>query len=187
MEQKDFLKIKHEIDKAESDTKPIAGVVDNEIHVMGDVNNTKVEPKDYTIHYIIPEYLAKNIEEAKLRGDGYADLDIEYKDVFPTVRDNIKFTSALTQLLPFFRKLDENGGVENMTEDEFINDVFPMLHDDIVDAMYRVVKTALNIADELIGWATMGSVLLTVSQLAHDFPNAVNQADLFFGSSTVKA
>lgn len=187
MEQKDFLQIKNAIDKAEEDTKPIAGIVDDKVVVKGDVNDTKIEPKDYTAHFVIPEHIAKNIDSAKLRSDGYAELDIEYKNVFPTARDNVKFTSAISQLLPFYRSMDEHGGIDDMSEEDFINHVLPELKDDIVDAIYRVVKVVLGIDETLIGWLTPGSALMLVSQILHDFPSVVNQADLFFASSTEKA
>lgn len=179
MEQKDYLKIKRNIETAEEDTKPVVGVIGNDVVVNGDVNNIKIEPKDYTLHFIMPTYMTEGTEAID-QGNGYSVLDIEYRDIFPTVQDNMKYTSALVQLLPFFKKLKEDGTIENLSDEEALISIFDNMKDEVVDALYRLVTVVLGVDDALKKWISPFSLIATGAQIIEDFPNIINQADLFF-------
>lgn len=182
MEQKELLKIKDAIDKAEESTIPVAGIVDGDVVVRGDVNNTKIEPKTYTARFVFPEFMVKDIEGAKPASQGFATVDIEYKDVFPAAIDNMKYTSAMTQLLPFYSEMKENGDIERIDDADAMIQIFQNMEDEIIDALYRLVKVVLKIDDELIQhlvpFGGHGAIDLATA-IMEDFPSIVNQSDLF--------
>lgn len=180
MEQKDFLKIKHGIENAQEDTKPVIAVMDDEVSVSGDVNDIKIEPKDYTARFVVPEAVVEEIPDAKKLGNGYATFEIEYKGVYPSAMNNMKYTSAMLQLEPFFLELKDDGGIDNMSDEDALRKIFSNMSDEIVEALYRVVKVVCGIDDELIEHLTPGSAVKIGSQIMWDFPTMVNQADLFF-------
>lgn len=190
MEQKDLLKVKNAIDKATEDTTPIVGIVEDEVVVNGDVNNIDIEPKTYRARFVFPDFALKDIEGAVPASPGYSTVTIEYKDVFPSAKDNIKYTSAMTQLLPFYNELKEDGTIEAIDDVDTLINIFQNLEDEIVDALYRIVKVVLGIDDSLIEHLAPigeGSALELAVRIIEDFPSIVNQADLFFDSSTKKA
>lgn len=188
MEQKELLMVKNAMDNAKEDTKPVIGVLEDGVVVQGDVNNTKIEPKTYTAMFVFPEHMLKEVEGAKPAKDGYATIEIEYKDVFPNAMNNLKYTSAMTQLLPFYNDLKEDGTIEPYDSEAVIR-MFQKMGDEAIEALYRVVKVVLGIDDALIGHLAPigehGAVVLA-SQIMEDFPSLVNQADLFLESSTEK-
>lgn len=179
MNEKEFLKVKNELENASEDTKPIAMVTDEAVAVKGDVNDIEVKPHDYSLNFVVPKSMGKDIEGAKKLETGFYLITIEYKDVLPTVKDNVKLTSAGMQLMPFYNKLEENGNIEKMSDEEALRTIFVNLEDEIVDALYRLVKVFLGVDEELVPWITPGSVLKTGADLIHDFPHVFNQADLF--------
>lgn len=181
MEQKDFLNIKHSIEKAEEDTHPVVAVVDDEVNVRGDVNNVKVEPKDYVAKFVVPNYMAENIDGAEDLGTGFSLIEIEYKNVFPNVKDNMKYTSAVVQLEPFYKKLNEDGSIEQLDDAEALKTIFKNLENETIEALFRLVQVVLHIDDELADWLTPGSVVKIGQQILDDFPSIVNQGDVFFG------
>lgn len=179
MTQEDFLKIKKEMDRAEADTTPYAAVVGDEIAVVGDPMNTEVKKHDYTATFLIPKEMSPMFPDAKDVGKGYLRVDIEYKDIFVNARNNMKYTSKMAQLIPFYKKLEDNGDVTDMELDELIN-MFAQLEDYVVEALYGLVQVVLGVDESLIGFMTPGSVLRISQEIMHDFPNVLNQADLFF-------
>lgn len=185
MEQKEYLRLLDEMDKAQEDTTPYAAVINDEIVVEGDPNNTEVKKQDYTARFIFPKHMATMFPDAKDVGNGYVVAEIEYKGVFVDARNNLKYTSAMAQTMPFFRKLEDSGDVEEMTTDEAI-DLFASLEDKVVDALYHLVQVVLDVDDKLIGYMATGSVIHIATRIMQDFPSLVNQGDLFFGLPTEK-
>lgn len=186
MEQSDYLKLLDGINQAENDTTPYAAVINNEIVVEGDPNNTKVVKQDYVAKFIFPTEMATAFPNAKKSEvDGYSIVEIEYNDVFVDVRNNLKYTTAMARTMPFFRKLEDSGDVSEMSVDEAI-DLFASLEDDVVDALYHLVQVVLDVDDRLIGYMAVGSVIHIATRIVKEFPSIVNQGDLFFGLPTEK-
>lgn len=177
MEQKDYLRVKHAIEKAEDNTKPIATVVDDQVVARGDVNDIEVLSKDYTADFVVPKDLAP--EGAEKLKTGFYKFSIEYKDVLPTVKQGVKLTSAGVQLLPFFKSLKDDGTIENMSDAEALQEIYANLADETVDALYWLVVAFLNIDKELEEYLTPGSAIRIGASLVEDFPHVFDQSDLF--------
>lgn len=177
--QEDFLKLKAEMDKAEADTTPYIAVIGDETAVVGDPNNTEVKKQDYTATFLIPKSMAPIFPQATDVGSGYLKFDMEYKDIFVDARNNMKYTTKMAQLLPFYKKLEDSGDVSDMTPEEMF-ELFGKMEDYVVDAIYDLVKTVLKVDESIIGYMTPGSAIRIASSIIHDFPNVLNQADLFF-------
>lgn len=178
MTQEEFLKIKKAIDKAEEDTTPYAGVVDDQIIINGDANNTEVKKHDYEVKFILPKEMKDLFPDAEVHGE-YILATIEYKDVYITPRQNLKVTSAIAQILPLFKKLKEDGDIENLSDQEAI-EVYGALDDSVIDAFYRLVAVALNVDESLVDYMAVSSVIGNTVKILQDSPNAVNESDLFF-------
>lgn len=175
-----YLQIKENIEEAQNDNTPYAAVVGDNIVVNGDPNNTVVKKRDYTAQFLIPEHEMKKYPGCKPIGGGYALLELEYKDVFPSARRNLEYTSAAARLMPFYRKMDEFGNVEDMTEEEAI-DFFAAFDKDIIRALYELVQVVLDVDDELMEYMAPSSALHIATSITKEFPSIINQGDLFFG------
>lgn len=178
MTQDEFLKIKKAIDKAEEDDTPYAGVVDDKIVINGNANNTELKKHDYEVKFILPKEMKSMFPDAEEHGK-YILATIEYKDVYITPRQNLKVTSAMAQILPLFRKLQEDGDIESLSDADAI-EIYGALDDSVIDAFYRLVSVALNVDESLVDYMAVSSVIGNTVQIIQDFPNAVNEADLFF-------
>lgn len=177
MNQEEYLKVKHAIERAEENTKPIATIVDEQVVAKGDVNDVDVKPQDYQVRFVVPKNLAP--QGAKKLPTGFYSMTLDFNDVLPTVKQNVKVTSAGVQVLPFFKKLEESGEVRNMDDAEAIMNIYENLSDETVDALYWFVKAFLEIDDELADYITPGSVLEVGAKIISDFPHIFDQADLF--------
>ena len=171
MEQKQFELIADAVEEAENSVVPFP-VIGDELAVAGDANETKIHPHNYKITFRVPK-------------DGkYVHKTVEYKDVYITPRQDTKIVKALTAIIPYFRKIKLDGDVENLpVEDRMV--VFESLGDDFFDACYDVVATVLRIDQDLKDYMMPGAVLDATAQIINDFPEAVNEADTFFGKSSV--
>lgn len=183
MTQEDYLKVLKSLDEAQEDTTPYAAVIGDEIVVEGDPNNTKVVKQDYTLNFLFPEEKANLFPNAKKAGEGYVSVEIEYPGIFVDARNNLKYTAAMAQAMPFFRKLQDSGDVEDLTPDEAI-ELFASLEDEVVDALYHVVEVVLDVDKELVGSIAPGSAISVATRIIQDFPPIANQGDLFFGLPT---
>lgn len=181
--QEQYLKLLKNVDEAENDTTPYVGVINNEVVIEGDPNETFVQKQNYTARFLFPKEMASAFPDAEDVGHGYVRAEIEYKDVFPDAMNNLKYTSAMARMMPFYRKLEESGSVEKLSTDEAI-DLFASLSDQVIEALYHLVQVVLGIDDKLIGYLAPGSAINIASRIVQDFPSIVNEGDLFFGSPT---
>lgn len=179
MTQEDFLKIADSLKNAEKDDTPFAVIKDDEIAVVGDANKTHVKRNEYVVSFRFP--LSNEIyktPESKVIGDFYI-TNIAYKDVMITPRKDLTIVGAIMKLIPYFKNLVETGEVIDKTEEELF-DVFLNLKTDILDAMYNVVSTMLEIDDRIVDNMMPTSVFKVCAQLIEDYPEVFNEADLFF-------
>lgn len=172
MTEKEFLKIREELDNAQDSVIPFAAVHNDTVAVVGDANETEIKKNDFKITYRIP----KRNEDGTI---GTMTQEVEYNDVFITPRQDMKVVRLLTQLLPYFRKVN-NGKVEEYNDNEIIEIVSGM-DDEIYDLMYKLVASVLRINPELVDYMTPVSVLVAVAQIIHSYPEVAKEADTFFG------
>lgn len=165
MKIEDYMKVDDALDKAQDSDTPFAVVSNGEINVVGDANKTEINKHDYVIFF-------------RIYKDGkYEWVKQEFKDVYITPRNDLKVSRMVTQLLPFFRK-EEDGKTKKFNNEEILAIIE---RDEILDAMYDTVASVLNIPDNLKDFMSTDSVVAAATQIMLDFPEAVNEADTFFG------
>ena len=171
--QEAILNIKDGLDKAQDSVVPFAVVQGDDIAVAGDANETKANPRTYEIEFRVPQK----------KDDGtYEEISksVEYKNVFITPRQEMKAVKLIAQLMPYFRKINNNGTVGEFTNEEML-DLIGEMEDKVIDTMYDLVATVLNIDPALKDYMMPGSVLVSVERIIRSNPATVNEADTFFG------
>lgn len=161
MNIEEYNSIADAMDKAEEDVTPFAVLKDNEVTVVGDANRTEVAKHDYKI-------LFRVVKDGK-----YEWSEQEFKNVYITPRMDTKVTRLLTEMQPYFKKPDG----EKFTRDDAMKIIE---NDDLLDLMYNVVASVLNIPANLANYMEPASVITAAKQIMLDFPNAVNEANTFF-------
>ena len=168
MELKEYNEISEALDKAEEDTTPFMVVTDQDLNVVGDANKTEINKHDYIVNFRV------------FKAGKYEWVEKEFKDVYITPRNDVKVSRMLTQLMPFFKKT-EDGKVKKFTNEEILD---ILTQDALLDTMYDTVAAILNIPDSLKDYMAPESVIQAVTQIIKDYPEAVNEADTFFGKSS---
>ena len=175
-----LMKINQSIKKAEEDTTPYPVVVDGKVHVVGDANKTENKKRDYTIRFRFPKEYAEYFDEVKETIGNYIIVEVEYKDVYISPRSDMKILAAISKIFPYVKKLNEDGSIEEMTDEELL-DVCLEMPDEIEDAMYILCASILRVDESMRDWMLATSVYAFVSQFIDDFPEVANEADAFFG------
>ena len=165
MNIEDYMKVDEAIDKADESDTPFAVVANGEVNVVGDANKTEVNKHDYVINFRI------------YKNGKYEWVKQEFKDVYITPRNDLKVGRMLTQMLPYFRK-EEDGQSDKFSKDEILAIIE---QDAILDIMYDTVASVLGVPNNLKDFMSTDSVIAAVTQIILDFPEAVNEADTFFG------
>lgn len=188
VEQLDDLK--QAIKEAEQDDTPYIGIKDDEIHVLGNPNKTEIEAADYVVHFAFP-----NTEEWRRRAEANGDeigqttednryflCKRRYKNVYISPRRMGGLVSALAQIESFIYKITDNGEVKELSYDEMMS-MATVMNGELSDATYDVVATVLRIPYEEMEWMLPINAIENAVKIAKNNPSAVNEADLFFGSS----
>lgn len=177
----DMLKLSAQIKKAEEDTTPYAVVADKEIHVVGDANKTENKKRDYAIRFRFPKDYEKMFPDAEKSYIGnYFTITTEYKDVTITPRSDMKILASISRILPYVKKLNDDGTVDDPTDDELIQMCIDM-PDEIEDAMYLLTSHVLGVPTTIMDFMLATDVFGFVSSFVDDFPEVFNEADGFFG------
>lgn len=176
MLQSELLKLKHGIEKAQEDTTPVAIVDDDALKVIGDANKTENKFFDYKVKFIFPMSLDNQIKGEKTYKDGRIETYVEFKNITITPRKNIKVQAKLITLLPLFYKVDETKKISEMTDAEFV-DFTKVFTDDVIDAIYDLVATALEIDPMFLDYMDAISATGVMVKLVQDFPEIINEAD----------
>lgn len=177
----EFLAIGERLKSMEKDTTPFPVVDGKKISVVGDANRTEVKRNDYEIKFRIPkEMLGGDMPKgARQVGDFYV-FTVKYKDVSVTPRNDLKIVDAIFKLLPFFKKIKDDGGVEELDEEELFS-VFAYAHEEVHLAMYNLVATFLGISDQMGEYMLPVSVIKALYGIMDAHPEIFNEADVFFG------
>lgn len=171
MNQEDYKKIKEAIDSAQDSVAPFPVMDGDELAVVGDANETQLNKHTYEMRFKVP------IEE-----DGKRKIvikKVEYKDVYVTPRQEPKIVQSIVELLPFFKKIKEDGTVGELTEEESWQILCDM-DQAIYDNMYALVGNFLHIDRSLWDYMVAGDVVGVVVGILSDFHETVNEADTFF-------
>lgn len=161
------------IDKAQESVRPFTVVKNDTLAVVGDANDTKVNKYTYEIKFEKPAY----DEDGDLIG--MTSETKTYKNVYITPRQQTKAVKMLVMILPYFRKVNEKGEIENYTPFE-LGEIFATMDEEVYDLMYSFVAYVLGIPDDEKDYMRMTSVIGTSIRLITEFPEVVNEAESFF-------
>ena len=176
MTEKDYFKVVDAMDEAQESDRPYL-IHEEEPIVVGDANETEVTPTDFKVLFRIPKK-----ENNKVT---YEYREIEYNDVYITPRMDMKIVRVMSELTPFFRKVNEKGEVEKYTDDEAMK-IVESLDDEILDHMYDLVGSVLRIDRRLVPFIELAAVLDNVTQIIHAFPEVYNESEAFFPPSSAE-
>lgn len=180
--------LKDAFEEAKKDDTPYIGMKDDEIHVLGNPNNTEIKPADYMVHFAFPNN-EKWRERAMTNGDRigkttedgrYFLASRKYKDVYLTPRRISGVLVALTQIESFIYKINENGNAEEMTREEMVS-LLTVMNGELSDATYELVARVLGIPYDEVDFMLPSNTVENAIQIALNNPSALNEADLFFG------
>lgn len=175
--------IDNSLKKAEESDNPFLVVGDDELAVVGDANKTERKSKSYTLACRFPKVLGdtirENIKITKEVGN-YVFGEYTVENVYLSPREDFRVISAISKIYPYFKKLKDDGGVEDLSEKEMLELAINM-EKEVRDAMYEVVGAFLQLTDEFLCCILTSSIFETLLQLIYDFPEAFNEADVFFG------
>lgn len=202
-EFQEFQKLKGTMKESQSDNTPYLAVTsDDELHVIGDPNETEIVPADYTVYFLFPDnqkYREKVARTGAVETDEINGRKIEgeipsgqflakrtYKDVHITPRRVGSVVSAFVTVEQFFYDVSEDGEIRDMSYEESI-EVFRMLNQEILDAVYDVVSAVLKIPKDEQEMILPINALEIATKMVIQNPDVVNNADLFFGLSSNEA
>lgn len=176
--------------EAQTDVTPFPVVQEEELSIIGDANKTEVKYVDMVMGFRTPKELfeRKNVKADNVQTVGaYYVYEMEYKNCTITPRHDVRILGALLKVIPFFLKAREenNGSLEFASPEELIF-MMATCADDIVLAMYNVVGAFLRIDDELGQCMFPAHVFNCLAIFFKTYPEALNEADLFFGLSIGK-
>ena len=180
-----FRELKKKVDSASEDNTPYPVVDGANVSVIGDANLTEVKKNDYTVKFGFPKDRYETKPQGAEETPMYYMFTVDYKGISINPRGNLGVAAAVMDLLPFFKELKEDGGVENLRpEDTALR--FMRAKNDIQLAVYNLVATFLGISDEDATWMEPMSVIATAGKILSEHPEIINEAELFFGLSTEK-
>lgn len=177
MKEENYKALLDGIDQAESSTIPFPVIGDDEIVVVGDANETDIKAYDFDIEFQIP---LKDEDTGKVT---YRNETKHYKDVFITPRRNSAIVRTIVDLIPYFKRVDENGNLHNYTEEETA-EILKNFDDEIYDRMYALVAAVLGIDDRLKFFMTEDSVWLATANIIYQYKATINEATTFFPQSS---
>lgn len=172
--QEKLLELREAKEKAASDETPFPIVKDGDIAVVGDANKTEVNKHDFVLRFVLPN-----------EDGGYTAKDVEYKDVFLKPRHAVTVQRLMTSLQPLLYKVDENGAVEDLSDEEML-EVARLYEGNVLDQIYRLVAVVLGVDERLVDYIDPNSALEAYHQIMLSYPDLVKASDSFFGFSSGK-
>lgn len=170
--------INEALDEAENDDTPYPVLVDGKVNVVGDANKTEIKKHNFTVSFRFPKGVIP-ADGADASGEDWDLKRVEFKDIYITPRRDLTVMNAVVNVLPYFRKILENGGVEKMTEGELLM-MGATMGNQAIDAMYLLVMRVLDIDEDLGEYITAMSAMRNTMEILRAFPHLANEADAFF-------
>lgn len=185
MSKEDYDKVAKAMEKADGDDTPILVNDGETLSIVGDANKTETKRNEYVVSFTTPKSKFKNKPDEKTfetfeEIDGYYRFSLKFEDVEITPRKNMKVVDSMLKIIPFFKKLGEQGEVEDLTSVEQAQMLLGA-SEDIHLALYNFVAIFLNIDDELGEYMLPTSVISNVAKIFDNHPEIVNESDIFFG------
>lgn len=148
MTETEYMKILEPIDKAEESTRPFLVQREEESMVIGDPNDTEIKKEVFKITFKLPD-------EKK----GSKIITKEYPNVFIKPRYNTRIVRTMSNILPFFRKVNDDGTVVELTDDDVANILDTEVPEYLYDEMYDLVTLVLGIDERLKDYMIPPSVV----------------------------
>lgn len=156
MTETEYMKLLDPIDKAEESTRPFLVQSEKENMVVGDPNDTEVKKTTFQIVFEVPDE------------NGRKTVTKEFPDVFIKPRRAPKIIRIMNEMLPFFRKVNDDGTVEPLAEEDIANILSSQLPEYIYDDLYELVGTTLGIDERLWDYMIPGSVFDAATLIFRD-------------------
>lgn len=174
MDISEFNALESKLKEAREDDTPYLVAKDDNLMVVGDANKTEKKVHDFNVLFHLPQKFRSAFkDEDVLKEDDFEFVvEVEFKDVFVTPRDNIKITSEVATLMPFFNGVSDNGRLRDLTDEEKY-EIVSSMNDDVVDAMYRIVGKILKIDDEMLDYVMFSSVMEVTMNFIDAFPGSI--------------
>ena len=198
MTLEDFLKMQEAMKGAQEDDTPYLAVADDELHVIGDPNETEVKTADYSVYFLFPDTrdfryrsrMAGDIETDEINGEklnddvpnGFFLVRRDYNNVFVAPRRVGNVISAFAVVLQFYYDITDNGEVKDLSYEQ-MKEVLNVMNNEISDATYEVVASVLRIPDSEKDFMLPVNVYSNAVKIVLNNPDIVNASDLFFGLS----
>lgn len=162
-----IIQLKEARDKAMEDTTPFPVMKDGDLAVVGDANKTEINKHDFVLTFIFPS------------GDGYETKDVEYKDVWLKPRQAVAVQRLMTALQPLFYKVQDNGSLQDLTDDEML-DVVKQYEGNVLDQIYHLVAVVLGVDERIVDYIEPNSALEAYHKIMLSYPDLVKASDSFF-------
>lgn len=190
MSIENVTELKTAIEEARKDDTPYMAVDGNEIHVFGDPNKTETKPANYTVRFIFPntEEWRKKAEQngdkiGKTTDDGrYFLCEREYKNIYLSPRNIGGAISALVRIEQFIYEVTDNGELRDLSMEE-MQSLLQVMNHELSDATYELVASVLRIPYNEVEWMLPLNTIENAVKIAYNNPSAINEGDLFFGST----
>lgn len=176
----DLDKVNTQLEAAQEDDTPFLVVTDDEMTVAGDPNKTGNKKHSYEITFRYPASMKSRFKDGYREEGPFIYVPVTFDEITLTPRDDIEVVRAIVAMQPFVKKMQENGNVDEYTEEEQA-EVIRYFSKDVEDAFYNLVKVFLGVPSDMVDYMQLDSVINTVCQLITDFPEVFNEADAFFG------
>lgn len=186
MTMEEFRKLDKAIEKAKEDDTPYVGIINDEIHVNGDPNNTELKAHDYTVKFAFPKTdrwkeIVKNEYRFEKETENFIVGYKEYENVWVTPRKVGTCVEAFMRVISFYNMITEKGDVEKLTEEQMMS-MLSYMNREVEDAIYEAVARVLGIDMAVAEFMTIDSAMYNAVKIVNDHPDIINSADLFFGS-----
>lgn len=185
-----MTELKGAIEEARKNDTPYMAVDGNEIHVFGDPNKTEASLSNYTVRFMFPntEEWNKKAEQAgdrkvKETEDGrYFLCEREYKNVYLSPRNVGNAVSSLVRIEQFLYEVTEDGELKELSLEQ-MQGLMEVMNHELSDATYELVASVLRIPYNEVEWMLPLNTIENAIKIAYNNPSAVNEGDLFFGST----
>ena len=147
MTETEYMKLLEPLNEAEKDDTPFLVQGDKETMVVGDPNKTEIKKVPFSITFCVPGEDGSRKMVTK-----------EYPDVFVKPRYGPRITRAMSAVLPYFRKINDDGTVAELTPEDITAILSTELPEILFDEMYNLVCTVLGIDERLKDYMMPGSV-----------------------------
>ena len=179
-----FIEMKKKMDEAENDTTPYAVTENDEMSVVGDVNNTEIKKHEYVIQFAYPNtaYWRQRIKHQNMEvlseTPNYIGVRRQFKDIWVPPRVYTAVQTAFAEVYQFFNIATDSGEIRDLTNEEIL-EALRILSQTMIESMCHAVATVLRIEPEeeecMLPTSTMKTILLMID----DFPEIINGMDFF--------